>query len=419
MPRIGLGIGLGVGRSRRVGEEYFGSAYVGPVATRCGMPTSRSSQAKTGNSRTFHKTTEALTAIQVVLPNWYWPRASTGPEAGSGGTITYEAAIEKLDGTFTRITFAGANSAVVADGNNLVSDMTAISLPENTGFYLRVFNNAAVNMVFTDGNASPASWQVDFSMGEAFEYAASGFTSKVMGGTITHNLGVVPQASVLRPIAILGTTKKATVGILGNSRDWGFGDNYDSGLGGGLGDVARAMTKLNLAYVNMGSASDTMTAFIAAHAKRLTALNYCSHIVIGDVINALRSAGENQTAAATLAQIDTIMGYFPTKRILLTTLGGPNSSSSNSFIDAAGQTVNANQAQMTLYNDAIRAGRSPAIGFVEIDDQLSTARNSGKWWTNGGAFGTTVDGLHSSQLSYQRVRDSGAFKASMFSRVGL
>lgn len=418
MPRIGLGIGHGVAPRRRIGEEFFGSSYVGPVATRCGMPTSRSSVAKTANARTFHKTTEPLTAIQVVLPNWYWPRSSTGPEAGSGGTITYEAAIEKLDGTFTRITFAGANTIVVADGNNGTSDMTAVNIPENSGFYLRVFGNAATNAVFTDGNASPASWQVDFSMGEAYEYAASGFTSKVMGGTITHNLGAVPQAAILRPIALLGTTKKATIGILGNSRDWGFGDNFDSALGGGLGDVARALTKLNLAYVNMGSASDTLTAFIAAHAKRLTALNYCSHIVIGDVINALRSAGENKTAAATLAQLDTVMGYFPTKRILLTTLGGPNSASANSYINST-QTVNANQTEMNAYNDAIRAGRSPAIGFIEIDDQLNDARNSGRWWTNGVAFGTTVDGLHSSQLSYQRVRDSGAFKASMFSRVGL
>jgi len=416
MPRIGLGIGLGNSRSRREGEEFFGSSYVGPVATRCGMPTNRSSTAKTGNARTYHKTTEALTAIQVVLPNWYWPRATTGPEAGSGGAITYEAAIEKLDGTFTRITFAGANTIVVADGNNGTSDMVPINIPENSGFYLRVFGNAAVNAVFSDGNASPASWQVDFANGEAYEYAASGLTSKVMGGTITHNLGVVPQASILRPIAILGNTKKATVGILGDSRDWGFGDNFDND--GGVGDIARSLAKLKLAYVNMGSASDTLTAFIAAHAKRVTALSFCSHIIIGDVINALRSGGGNQTGAATLAQLDTVMGYFPTKRILLTTLGGPNSSSANSFINST-QTVNTNQAQMNVYNDAIRAGRSPAIGFIEIDDLLNDARNSGKWWTNGVAFGTTVDGLHSSQLSYQRIRDSGAFKASMFSRVGL
>lgn len=63
------------------------------VATRSAVLTTLHATATHLRSRTGHVAQDAIVAIAFVLPNWYVAAGGSG-EAGSGGTVTWEAAVE-------------------------------------------------------------------------------------------------------------------------------------------------------------------------------------------------------------------------------------------------------------------------------------------------------------------------------------
>ncbi|RWI35452.1 hypothetical protein [Mesorhizobium sp.] len=391
------------------------SLYLGQVATKIRIPTSRSTTNKQANSRTHHFARDHITALKIELPNWYWVRSTAGPETNGGGNITYKASIEYPAGVFTQVTFSGATSAIVASGASVLSDFVNVNIPKGASFWVRVYAVAATAIVFTDGNAGFP--QRDDANGEAYAYAASGVSDLTMGGTITSNI-VGGADPIFCPSAIVAQTRNPSVLIIGDSRDWGFNDLYDAS--GDLGDLARSIGPA-FGYINVAGSGDKFSAFISVSAKRRALAQYCSHVVIGDAINALRSggSGQNKTAAAVLAELQTVLGFFPDKRCFTTTLGGPNTTSTDNWATVENQTVNANSAQIIAYNDAIRAGVPGCIGYFEIADQVESARNSGKWRVNGNPNGFTLDGLHTGQAGYLAIKNSGAIDTTRFSRAGL
>lgn len=401
-------------RKRGLASRVEGTSYVGQLATKCRIPCNRSTTNKQANSRTAHIARDHVTTLQIELPNWYWTRGGTLTETAGGGNITYTASVEYPVGVFTQILFSGAAAAVVASNGTILSDVLNISISKGHRFWIRVFANAVTAIVFTDGNVGYP--QIDLANGEAYNYAASGLTDMTMGGTIV-DVGAA-SAPILSPTAIVGATRRPSVLILGDSRDYGFTDNIDGD--GDLGDIAR-MVGGAFSYINAGCAGDTLSGFITAHTKRAGLQAYCSHVVFGDPINALRAggSGQNKTAATVLGELQTILGYFPTKLCVTTTPGGPNPTSTDNWATLANQTVNANQAQIAAYCAAIRAGVANSIGFWDIMYAIESSRDSGKWWTNGVALATTTDGLHSTQLGYKRIRDLGVVDLSLITRAGL
>lgn len=412
-----LGLGLGISPASCVVGKRQGvlpSSYVGQVATKCRIPVNRSTSNLQANARTHHVAREHISSLKIELPNWYWTRGGTLTEANGGGNITYTASIEYPAGTFTQVKWSGATSVVVASGNSALSDFVTVSIPNGDSFWVRSYAVAATAIVFTDGNSGFP--QRDGANGEVYEYAASGITDKTMGGTIVDNGAAT--APIFSPTAIVSNTVRPSVLIIGDSRDWGFNDTYDSS--GDLGDLARSIGP-TWGYINAGCAGDTFSGFITAHTKRVALATYVSHVIIGDAINGLRAggSGQNKTAATVLGELQTVLGYFSTKRCYTSTCGGPNSTSTDNFATTANQTVNTNSAQITAYNDAIRAGVANSVGFFEIADQVESARNSGKWWVTGVANATTADGLHSIQSGYLRIKNSAAIDPSILVRTGL
>lgn len=401
-------------RAKSIASRIEGSVYTGQVATRCRIPCNLSATNKQANARTAHIATEKLSTLQVELANWYWARSTVGPETNGGGNITYTASIEYPAGVFKQVLFSGSASAVVASGASVLSDSVGVDIPKGARFWVRTFAVAVTAIVFTDSNTGFP--QRDLSNGEAYEYAVSGLTDKTMGGTV-NDVGAA-SAPIFSPTAIVAPTKRPSVLILGDSRDWGFTDIPEDD--GDLGDLARSIGK-KFGYINAGCAGDTLSAFIAGHTKRAALQQYVSHVVFGDPINALRSggSGQNKTAATVLGELQTILGYFPTKQCITTTPGGPNSTSTDNWATLANQTVNANQAQIAAYCAAIRAGVANSIGYWDLMYAVESSRDSGKWWVNGTAQATTTDGLHSTQLGYKRIRDLGVVDLSLISRAGL
>jgi len=415
---MGLSLGLmGLGlTSSQVGKPgvVLPSLYQGQVATKSRTPTALSTTNKTATSRSHHIARDNITSLKIELPNWYWARSTVGPETNGGGNITYTASIEYPAATFTQVLFTGATSKVVASGASVLSDSVSVSIPSGASFWVRTFANAVTAIVFTDSNSGFA--QRDLGNGEAYEYSASTTTDKTMGGTV-NDVGAA-AAPIFCPTAIVAQTRNPSVLIIGDSRDWGFTDTLDSS--GDLGDLARGLGP-SFGYINAGCAGDTLSAFNAGSTKRAALQQYCSHVVIGDVINALRaSPGQAKTAAAVLIELQTALGLFSTKRCLTTTTGGPGTAtSSDNFATTANQSVNGNAAAVSAYNDAIRAGVANSLGYFEIADQVESARNSGKWWVTGVANATTTDGLHSTQLGYLRIKNNGAVNTALISRAGL
>ncbi|MER9436724.1 hypothetical protein NKJ04_17675 [Mesorhizobium sp. M0618] len=391
------------------------SLYLGQVATRCRIPTNLSTTNKQANARTMHIARDDITSLKIELPAWFWYRTSTKLETSVTGSITYKASIEYPAGTFTQVLFASATSGIATGAVPLLSDWVNVNIPKGAKFWVRSFAVATHSIVFADATAGSNFWVCDFANGEAYEYAASGITDKTMGGTLVPNK-TTNDAPICHPTAIIGMTRNASVLLIGDSRVAGFGDLFNAV--GDTGELARSIGP-SLAYINAGSAGDTLSEFIASHTRRAALQSYCSHVVVQTAINALRSGtGQNKTAATVLGEQQTILGYFPTKRCYTST-SSPASTSSNSWINDAGQTVNTNLAQINAYNDAIRAGVANSLGFFEIADQVSTARNSGKWKFDGTAGKWTADGLHASAYGYQAIQDSGVVDPTRFSRAGL
>jgi hypothetical protein len=388
------------------------SLYLGQVATKCRIPTNLSTTNKQANSRTYHIARDDITSLKIELPAWYWYRTSTKTEIGVTGNISYKAAIEYPAGVFTQVLFAGATSGLATGTVPLLSDWVNVNIPNGAGFWVRTYAVATHSIVFSDATSGSNFWTCDFANGEAYEYAASGITDKTMGGTLTPNK-TTNDAAIFHPSAIVANTRKPSVLLIGDSRVAGFGDFFNAA--GDSGELARSLGPA-MGYINAGSAGDSLSEFIASSTRRQALQQYCSHVVVQTAINALRSGtGQNKTAAAVLAEQQTILGYFASK-VRFTSTTSPSSTSSDLWATATGQTLNSNAAQIAAYNDAIRAGVAGSSGYFEIADVIETARNSGKWKFDGTASKWTADGLHASPFGYASIQSSGAVDPTRFVR---
>jgi lysophospholipase L1-like esterase len=376
------------------------TVYLGQVATKSRIPANLSTTNKQFNSRSHHKARCTITSLQIELPNWYWARKGDLLEHGSGGTITYKASVEYPAGTFTAFTFSASSSVVVANNTSVLSDAATVTIPDGASFWIRVFAVAATAIVFVDGETVPSSRQCDTGNGEAMAFAASGLSDQTTSGTITATVST-DAAPIFAPTAIVAYTTRPSVLLIGDSRDWGYYDAFDSS--GDLGEIARSIGP-SYGYINAGSAGDNMPNFISSHTNRVALKQYCSHVLTENGINDLRfgGAGLNQSAATAFANMQTLWGYFAGKTIFASTIS-PNSASSDGWATTGNQTVNANAANIAAYNDLLRATPSPLAGYFEVADTVESARNSGKWKAS-----QTSDGLHPNPTGYQTIKTSGA-----------
>jgi hypothetical protein len=387
-----------------------GGSYTGQVATKSRMSTILDTTNKQIMSRSHHISRDTISSLKVGIPNWYWNLNGDKLEHGSGGNITYTASIEYPAGTFTQVKFSAATSGVASTNTTLTSDSVSVSIPINTAFWVRIFGTAAVGTVYLAGIASPSSPQCDIGNGEAVALAASGLTDQTMSGTITPtSSGDARQ--VLSPVFITGTTSKASVLIVGDSRAWGYRDQFTSS--GDLGEIARSIGP-SLSYISVASAGDALGTFISSHANRVAMGAYVSHVISEYGINDLRASagGQNRTAAAVLTDLQTVYGYYSANKIYQSTIP-PAATSTDSFATLVNQTTDANSAQIALYNNTIRAGQANTVGHFEVASTIESSYNSGKWKVDGTASKYTVDGLHEQTFAYQAIASSGAINPAV------
>lgn len=394
----------GPGKILKSGVELFGSPLgekpwgnrLGQIANRTVVPAFLSLTNKQIMSRSRHFASDRISGLRLIYPNWYH---SGNAEAELGGSITVTASIEYPKGEFHRVTWSGANSINIGNlSNSPASDEIPVQIPDGAEFFIRTYQSSATGIVY--------SAVEDPLNGEAADFGVSGIPDLTMGGTIT-NSGL---NAIYMPIAILGTTSKPSVMIVGDSRESGasFDTPSPSSV---MGYAARALVSM-CGFMNLARGGERLAEFVDSHGLRLALAQYCTHVIIHSGINDF-TAG--QSAAGALSDLATIIGYFPGKEIWLGTVE-PVTTSSDGWTTVSGQTIDAvSNAARVAFNDTIRAGIAGVEGYFDVADVLESGRNSGKWRSPAGTA-LTSDGTHANPAGYLLVEQNGIIDPRKFFR---
>lgn len=357
--------------------------YIGQIASHCFSPASFVGTSNQIMSRTRHVNLTEVFQVQLLYPNW-----SGHAETASGADATITASVEYPAGTFTQVKFSGSASGTIPNGGNLLSDVVSVYIPKGATFYTRSYFTNPAGIVYS-GNGSQAA------LGEGATFAASGVVDKTMSGTVTTG-SLIGYA----PIAIIGMTSTASFALIGDSKCFGANDTFSGGTSA-VGELARSFGD-SYPHINLGISSTNAYEIVAngTSGNRTQVARYCSHVLCQLGINDITN---NHTAATLLADVQTIRSYFPSRPFFQCTLA-PHTTSTDSWATTANQTVLTSESQRIAFNNIVRAGIAGHGGFIEIADQVESARDSGLWM----APGYTPDGLHESASGYLVLANSGA-----------
>jgi hypothetical protein len=353
MHPIGIGLALGLGEGRGL------APYLGNVATRAmTWKASAFNAGLTGiNTRMAHWLRDSVTSIRLVYANWHIDdTASSGAESGSGGTLQIRAALETAGGTRTQVTFGGNAQGSVASGGNLVSDEIAWSGSAGDKFYSRTQQLNAAGCAYLDQKANSA-------IGDRLDFDSADHT---MSGTIADGL----PGYCYGPVAILATTRKRTVLLVGTSRTFGFSDTPDSS--GDLGELARSVGPTN-GYILDGVSGNRASFFKSNYAKQLELAQYDDQATI-------------QSDLATIYALAPLAG----KRLWGITVD-PKTTGAWSNADGSDQSVAINYSAL---NALLTAKPSPLFRTLDMAAPVALAATPTKW-----KAGYTADGLHANQTA--------------------
>lgn len=374
--------------------------YLGQVATRCGVSQSVSTTNKQIMSRSRHFARDDIILLQLVLGNYYVDATQEQP---SGGTITVTASIEYPEGQFKQVRFnGGASSVAISDFTEIVSEPVAIQIPDGAEFFVRTYATSANGIVFTP--------QRDFTNGERCAFNSVGITDMTMSTTYD----AMPDngaAAIYRPLAIVAQTKKRTLFIVADSREFGIGDTPGEASDQGYAErcVSRAC-----AYINVSRSGFAASEFVASHTRRLVLAQYCTDVLVHLGIN---DALAGDSSGTIIANLQTIAGYFTTQRVWTATIE-PVTTSTDGWTTSVNQTIDAtSNTARTGVNTAIRNGLTGYAGYFDVALVLEgTGTTAGLWKTSAGRA-LTGDGTHANTLGYQTVQESGIIDPKVFFAV--
>lgn len=355
------------------------------VATRCIVPSSMNDSFSQIFSRTIHKAAVDITEMKVEFANWYIS-TSTG-ETATGADATIYAAIEyPIGSTPIRLTFGGADSGVIPDGGNLLTDLHSIAIPAGEDFAIKTFFENPECILFTSVNRTGGveGWQG--GTGELTDQTTSTTNPSTLSGTS------------YVPVAIIGPFHDQPVAFLaGDSKVVGATDTGSRTL---KGEFERSLG--GYAFISAGRSSDSLQSVLTnGYSRRLALSQYCTHVFSNYGINGL--SGGAGAGAAMAARIEDFAAFFNLPFFQATV--APYTTSTDNWATVENQTPNASNANRIILNDLIRAGLDGVTGYVEIADVVESGRNSGRWKP-----GHTSDGIHENATGYQAVQDSGVVK---------
>jgi lysophospholipase L1-like esterase len=401
---LGIGIGLPFG-----GAAAAALSYEGLIATRCRtFSTAPGGANRQSMSRTAHVAAAAISSLKIAFANFRLSTGSASEQTG-GGSLTLTASVE-YNGAVTQITFnTGSASATVADGDIVFSDYTAgnLGIPEGATFFIRTYCVFATSLVY-------CNWR-NSALGDEMRVAASGLSDQTMStGSLT---GGTSTNTTTPPFAIISTTTKPSVILIGDSITYGQGDTAESATAasaGIRGSIAKSFSGVSttLPFLNISTGGLQAANWPTLCTKRDDVLPFASHYVVAlgrnDISVAVASA--NTTRTSVEAIITAILAANPSAKITVTTLTPSSTSTSGDWTSAADQTTTSRNGERVTYNGYVRAGTISGAnnGYFEIADQVENSRDDGLWKSDGTADKYTADGIHPTAAGYDLIVSSGA-----------
>lgn len=369
-----------------VGEPPL-PAYDGIVATRGIVPNRKHATSTRTMSQTRHFARDSITSLKVMASNWWLNGTTVITEAAPGATMSVTASVS-LDGTtWTQFTWAGGGTGTVADGGDLVSDALVFSIPRGTTFFIRMWKSCAAGIIHCEAQGDPTS-------GEQLLINTTAADSTA-GGAFTGNANFFTGG----PTAIIGTTTRKSVLILGDSISYGFDDDFSPSASGDLGKIAPSIGS-RYGYIMGARNSDAAVDFLASGTRRTALAAYVSHVVAAYGRNDL---DDGRTPAQFQADVASIVTLFSVP-VLWDTIT-PRSASTDGWVTVVNQTTAGSNTSRSIINTWLRT--VPA-GLAGVFDSCQAVENDpiaqdGKWI----AGPITNDGQHPNPTGYNLIESSG------------
>jgi hypothetical protein len=340
--------------------------YLGQIATRTYLPDFSNTTNKQMRGRSAHIAMDTIVNPTIRFPNFFvdgFGGTATYQEKGLGAVSTITAAIEYPLGTFTRITFGGANSGSIPNLSYLDGTCN-ITIPKYSWFGVRFYITNTAGIMFCLGLGSNVPGNYGF--GDVLDSVPSGLTDNTMGGAYTSTSGT----SRYSPIIIAAQTTLPSVLVIGDSKSYGETDTGDATAD--IGEVQRWISPY-FANANWGIRGRDASQFVANSAIQASMASFFTHLVNEDGVNGFI---HGRTATQVAADTGALAALFPTLKKYLTTIL-PVATSVNDYVDTAGQSTATYNAGRVTENDRRRSVPSPWLGCFDSADALESSRNSG------------------------------------------
>lgn len=368
------------------------------VTNRTAIPSTKSGGSVNSGWRAWQMSFVPISAIQIIIANFYVSSTTSGVETGAGGVLNCYLSVEYPKGTFTRITWNGGSQfGVIADNSYGATDLFPL------GFTIPAFAKfriAGYNVYPSGGTVLSQNWSNNCDRSGGDEYQTGAGVDNTMNSTV---MGSALVGGHL-PSAVMALSDRGVWATISDSIGAGVNDmTFDPS--GGRGLFGRSLAKMG-PNLNMGIPGDQATQYAVNSTRRraIMAAAGMTSAILELGVNDLNNA---RTSAQLLADRVTIRGFFPGVSVFDTTIT-PSTTSSDGFKTAANQTVTnaGNNTQRTTFNDSLRATPpATSAGIIDIAQVVETSTaselipvlNGGVWLP--GYVGPT-DGIHPSSKGY-------------------
>ncbi len=305
------------------------------------------------------------------------------------GVMTLTGSID-YGGTRYQMRWNGRTSVTYDPGAIVECDPIGVMIPGNTLFYVNNY------LTLPGSGQIPTGVFINSGNGEGIEIAASGLTDKTMSGTVTASTG-----TAYGPLWIRGDTADrnlCSVAALVGSWAQGIGDTSTNESTGWIARAFQGVAGICNLGVSGSQNHNWTTNIDPLYRAPLLSKIRPSHCIASPPANDFFSGGtlaQGQSATQTLWAQMRAMGMT----VWAFTIP-PHATSSNQFIDLAGQSVNGGGTYLTKrnsYNAWVKTMIGSGItGVIDINTvcENDPVNGDGLWVFNGSPFYATADGDH-------------------------
>lgn len=383
-------------------HNALGEPFLGQVAAGCQLPWSFLSASKQSQSRSRHEMLDSVERFKVV---YSWGTIRTPYfEISANSDAQIRLSVEYPVGVFTRVKFNKSDIGRIPDLGHLESDWIDVPIPMNGEFFLWPWTSATGGVVF-----SPFKQCAD--MGEF--YAAGVTTADHSDGS---SFTSTDTTSILRPSAIIAYTRKGSVLIISDSRQYGANtspsDMPDAATKGRTGTVERCIGD-TVPIINCGRQGDAAKSFRATNKWRMALAKYATSAIYEPAFNDIFAG---RSAANVAADRNAFLSVLPANMPAYLMTMTPKTATTDNWKTLGNQTIPTPSAE-TIRETENTARRAVPLGFsgcFDVAAVVETAITGGKGWpVNGTDYYATGDGTHETKVLNELIRASGAIDAAL------